>query len=133
MERKEPRATQQERSKYIVRYPDVPLLEIFPGVKSHIVSTGKITLSFLTAEPDSFVAVHRHEAEQTAIVIDGAMDLLIDGKLYHAEKGDVAIIPPNADHGVYISDRGCRVIDVFSPPRQDYAAKVEALKKSSGK
>lgn len=133
MEKKEPYATKEEFKKRIVHYADVPPLELFPDMKSHIVSTEKITLSFLTLEPNSFVAVHRHESEQTAIVTDGALDLIIEGKLYHVEKGDVATIPPNTDHGVYVSDRGCQGIDVFSPPRQDYVAKLAAVKKSLGK
>ncbi len=61
--------------------------------------------------------------------MDGAYNAIIDGKLYHLEKGDVAIIPSNIEHGAYVSDKGCRVIEVFSPPRQDLAAKLETVRK----
>ena len=133
MERKEPYATQEEYDRRVIRYQDVPLIELRPGSKSHIVSAEKITVSFLTAEPNSFGPVHRHEAEQIMIVTDGACDMIVEGKLYHIEKGDVLIFPSNMEHGSYISDRGCRVIDVFSPPRQDFVAKLEAVKKNLGK
>ena len=90
-----------------------------------------MTVSFLTMAPDSHFAIHRHEQEQIMIVIDGACDEIIEGKLYHLEKGDVAILPSNTEHGGYISDKGCRAIDVFSPPRRDFVAKLEVVKKGT--
>ena len=130
MERKEPYATEEEFNQRVIRYRDVPLIELAPGSKSHIVSTEKMTVSFLTMEPNSYFAVHHHESEQIMIVIDGACDEIIEGKLYHLEKGDVIILPPNVEHGGYISNRSCCAIDVFSPPREDFVAKLEAAKKS---
>ena len=128
MERKEPYATQEEFNKRVVRYRDVSLIELVPGGKSHIVSAEKITVSFVTAEPNCHFPIHRHESEQTVIAINGAFDEIVDGKLYHLEKGDVIIIPSNIEHGSYISDRGCRAIDIFSPPRHDLVAKLKAVK-----
>jgi len=128
MKRKEPYATQEEYNKRVVRYRDVPLIELGPGAKSHIVSAEKITLSFVTSEPNSYSAVHHHESEQITIVTDGALDQIVDGKLYHFEKGDVIITPSNVEHGTYVSDRGCRTINVFSPPRQDLVAKLTAAR-----
>ena len=78
-----------------------------------------------------YCRIHRHEQEQIMIVIDGACDEIIEGKLYHLEEGDVVILHSNTEHGGYISERSCRVIDIFCPPRQDYVAKLEAVKKGS--
>ena len=133
MERKEPYATQEEFNKRVIRYRDIPLIELVPGSKSHIVSTKRMTVSLLTMEPNSCFAAHHHESEQIMIVTDGACDMTVDGKLYHLEEGDVIILPSNLEHGTYVSDRGLRAIDVFSPPRQDIVAKLEAVKKSLGK
>ena len=130
MERKEPYATQEEFNRRVVRYQDVPLIELAPDLNSHIVSAEKITVSFVTTEPNCHLPIHRHESEQIMIVMDGAFDFIFDGKLYHLEKGDVFIIPSNIEHGSYISDRGCRVIDIFSPPRHDLVAKLKAVKRS---
>lgn len=129
MEKKEPLASQEDYKKYVVRYADVPIIELAPSFKTHIVSGDRITLSFVSAEPSAELPTHRHENEQIMIVIDGAVDFVIVGKQYHVEKGDVVVLPSNTEHGGYISDQGCRVIDVFSPPRQDYVAKLEEAKK----
>ena len=130
MERKEPYATQEDYSKYVIRYTDVPTIGLAPGIKAHIISADRITLSFANCEPNAQLPPHRHENEQMLIVMDGAVDFLIEGKQYHLEKGDVAVLPSNTEHGAYFTDRGAHVIDVFSPPRQDFVAKLEEVKKS---
>lgn len=128
MERKEPYATQEEYNQRVIHYRDVPLIELGPGSKSHIVSAERITVSFVTAEPNIYFTPHRHEPEQIVIITDGACDTILEGKLYHLEAGDVLIVPSNVEHGNYISDRGLHMIEVFSPPRQDLVAKLEAVK-----
>lgn len=130
MEKKEPAASKEEYSRYVIRFPDVPTIDLVPGIKAHIVSAEKITLSFAIGEPNAQLPPHRHPNEQMLIVLDGAMDLAIEGKRYHLEVGDVAVLPSNTEHGGYISDKGCRVIDVFSPPREDFVAKLEEVKKN---
>ncbi len=130
MEKKEPYATEEEFNKRVIRYRDVPLIELGPGAKSHLVSAERITVSFVNAEPGIYFASHRHEPEQIMIVTGGACDTVVDGKLYHLEEGDVLIIPSNMEHGNYISDRGLRMIEVFSPPRYDLVAKLEATRRA---
>ncbi len=133
MERKEPAASQEEYNKYVTRYADVPAIELTPSIKANIISAENITLSFVSAEPNAPLPAHRHENEQMLIVLDGAIDFVIEGKQYKVQKGDVMVIPSNIEHGAYFSDKGARVIDIFSPPRQDFVAKLEELKKSQGK
>jgi len=129
LERKEPYATQEEYNKSVVQYRNTPLMELIPGAKNYIVSTERITVSFVALEPDIYVTPHRHEPEQIVIVNDGARDFLVKGKLYRLEEGDVLLIPSNVEHGNYSSNRGLRMIEVFSPPRHDLVAKQKALKK----
>ena len=125
MEKKEPKATQEEYDRSITHYHDVPLIDLVPGIQSHIVSGERIMLSFLTAQPNGYMHNHRHEPEQLMVVLDGALDLVIEGKRYPMEKGDVVVLPSNVEHSAYISDQGCTVIDIFSPPREDFLAKLK--------
>jgi len=130
MERKEPYATQEEFNKRVIRYRDVPPIDLAPGIKCHLVSAEKLSIFFPIMEPNTQVPIHQHEAEQIMVVVDGACDLTADGKLYHLEEGDVFIVPSNSVHGAYVSEKGCRTIEAFAPPRYDYVEKLEALKKS---
>ncbi len=43
------------------------------------------------------------------------------------------IIPSNIKHGTYMSNKGCKILDIYSPPRQDYIAKLEEVKKHNKK
>jgi hypothetical protein len=48
MERKEPCATQEEFNRRVVRYQEVPVIEGFPAVKSHLVSAERLSVLFVT-------------------------------------------------------------------------------------
>ena len=109
----------------MIRYADIPLTELAPGSMSHLVVGEQAVVSFLTIPANSHFPVHRHEAEQIMIVLEGHMDDIIDGKLYRVGKGDVVILPSNIPHGGYIGEVDCRVIDIFAPPRADLVAKAK--------
>lgn len=130
MERKEPYATQEECNNRIIHYDDITVFKPLPGLKAHIVSSERMTVSFMTADPNVYFPIHQHEHEQIMIATDGALDLVIDGKIYPLKKGDVTVLPSNLGHGGYVSDEGYSSIEVFSPPRQDWIAKLEAVKRS---
>ena len=129
MDRKEPDASREEFDRRVVHYPDVPEVELNPGSMSRIVSSEKVMLSFLNQAPNAYFPPHRHEAEQIMIVIDGEQDEIVEGKIYHLKKGDVITLPSNIEHGGYMTEAGCRAIDIFIPPRKDLLAKLEEKKK----
>ena len=133
MERKEPYATQEELNKRVIRYRNIPPVELVPGGKAHILSSDRMTAIFVTLAPNAIVPVHHHEPEQVMIVIEGECDQLAGGKLYHLKEGDVMIYPSNAEHGTYVSDKGLRTIEFFNPIRQDYMEKLAAVKKNLDK
>ncbi len=130
MERKEPYAGQEEFNQRVIRYRDIPLVELAPDVNAHILSSERMTAIFVTLAPNAIVPKHRHEPEQIMVVVEGECDQIIGGKLYHLKEGDVVYYASNEEHGTYISNKGCRTIEFFAPVRQDYMAKLEAVKKS---
>ena len=129
MERKEPYATQEEFNQRVIRYRDIPLVELAPNVNAHILSSERMTAIFVTMAPNAIVPKHRHEPEQVMIIVAGECDQIVDGKLYHVKEGDIICYASNEEHGTYASDKGCRTIEFFSPIRQDYMEKLEIVKK----
>jgi quercetin dioxygenase-like cupin family protein len=128
--KKETRVSQDEYNKHVIRYQNLPIVEIAPGMKYQIVSAERITVGFIDAEPNSVGPNHKHEAEQILIVMDGSCEEAVEGKLFPLKKGDVLVIPSNVEHGTYMSHEGCKILDIYSPPRQDYLTKLEEVKKS---
>jgi len=127
LEKKEPYASQEEFSKRVTHYADVPVVELGSGVKAHIVSAERITVTFVTLAPSICAAVHHHENEQIMIVVNGECDFILEGKLYPMKEGDVIMVPSNMEHGAYSSDKGCQIMDIFSPPRQDFVEKLRRV------
>ena len=65
------------------------------------------------------VAMHTHPHEQTGRLLSGRLRLEIDGETHDLEPGDAWIIPADVPHeATGIED--CLVVEVFSPPREDY-------------
>ena len=118
-----PFASDGEFKRKVVHYPDIPLVELVPGSNSHLFFGDRMTVSFLTMAAGSYFPPHRHEAEQIMIVLDGYADEIVEGKLYRLQKGDVLLLPSNTEHGAYLREVDCRVIDIFSPPREDFREK----------
>lgn len=93
--------------------------EILPGYTVRFVHSERMTFAFWDVEKGSPLPAHSHPHEQVAQVIEGEYELTVDGETKRLKPGDVAIIPSNVLHsGVAISE--CKLMDVFSPVREDY-------------
>ena len=61
---------------------------------------------------------HYHaESENIYIVIEGTVEVIIEGKKYLASAGDVAFIPPGLHHSAATAgDKPARIIEIYAPP-----------------
>lgn len=117
-------ATQDERKNHISRpYDEIPQTALLENAHSHLLTGEQIMVSFLTMKAGSEFDLHTHVNEQVMIVLEGWCDQIIDGKIYHVEKGDVLYMPSGVVHGSILGDSDCKVIDIFTPVRDDYKEK----------
>ena len=58
--------------------------------------------------------------EQAGTVLSGALELTIDGETRWLAPGDVYLIPGGVKHGAQTGDTPVRVLDIFSPVREEY-------------
>ena len=68
------------------------------------------------------VPKHAHVHEQSTICLEGCLKLIVgeDGaEEYELRPGDVVMIPSNVPHAAEALEDS-RVLDVFSPPREDW-------------
>jgi quercetin dioxygenase-like cupin family protein len=120
----EPRATDEEMMKRVKRCWGLPSLQLGPGALAHLYASENMTVSFIVQQPHCTFPVHSHEPEEIVIVLEGERDAVIDGKLYRIKAGDIVTVPSWVPHGTYTHEAGCKVIEVFAPPRQDLLARV---------
>jgi quercetin dioxygenase-like cupin family protein len=91
------------------------------GAKAWILQAEKSQLVFFEFEADAKVPEHSHSYPQWGMVIDGKMELTINGKPRVCEKGDEYVIPAEARHFAKFLSR-TRVMDYFSEKNR-YKAK----------
>jgi quercetin dioxygenase-like cupin family protein len=100
-------------------FADIPVKEIAPGYLSKFIHTANNTINFIDVSAGSEVPQHQHIHEQLSFVLEGIFELTIDGQAQMLDKGMYAVIPSNVWHsGKAIT--ACKLIDVFSPVREDY-------------
>ena len=91
--------------------------EIAAGLFFRPVFAENISLNFVTFPAHSGFPAHVHPEEQISIVREGGMEIEIDGAWRTVRPGDVIVFPPNVPHAGRTTDTGCRLIDIFAPPR----------------
>jgi quercetin dioxygenase-like cupin family protein len=83
------------------------------GVRAWILQGENQQLVFFEMESSAQVPEHSHDYSQWGIMIEGEMELAIEGKARICKKGDEYLIPAHARHSARPL-RESRVIDFFS-------------------
>ena len=102
------------------------VIPIWDGVIARAVVGRGCALSVVELEPNSVVPEHSHPNEQLGLVVSGSVSFRIGEEERQLAQGGMWNIPPNVPHEVHIGPEGAVIIDVFSPPREDWQA-IEQL------
>ncbi len=94
---------------------------IFPGIQSAMEHSAQSTFGCVTLEAGVIAPLHSHPHEQWTYVLEGEMEFTLEGETQLLLPGMGALIPSNAVHGAK-AVTACKVIDVFTPVREDYRA-----------
>jgi quercetin dioxygenase-like cupin family protein len=90
-----------------------------PGWKGRYFHTASMTFAHYDFAAGSSIHAHQHPEEEVYEVIDGELEVTIDGISQIAKPGVVAIVPGNARHSVRALSDG-RLIVVDHPSRPDF-------------
>lgn len=93
---------------------------IAPGAQIRTMWGERIMISLVDLEPASHVPAHSHPHEQMGMVLEGALTMVIGGESRDLKAGDVYLVPSNLEHSASTNNVTTRVLDIFSPPRQNY-------------
>lgn len=99
---------------------NAPEQEIAPGVKIQVAWGDKIMLARVVLEPGARVPMHSHPHEQAGIVLEGEFDFTIGTQTRRVKAGDTYFIRGGVTHGCLACIGRVVVLDVFSPPREEY-------------
>ena len=98
---------------------DIKGKEIVPGLFGRFVHGETMTLSFVDIQPGARLPEHSHPHEQITYLIEGELEMVIGGEKMLLTPGMVHVIPSNVPHNAY-ARTFVRVLDAFSPVREDY-------------
>ena len=94
--------------------------ELAPGARTRTYWGDNMLLSLVEIDANSLVPLHTHPHEQGGIVVEGEMEMGIGGEVKVLKVGDMYIIPGGVEHYAKGLDRPCKVLDVFSPVREEF-------------
>jgi len=106
---------------YFVDEDDMSRKSIAPGVDISVAGGEKAQMSFVSLTPGSQVPLHDHPHEQMGFVVEGEFVMVIGEESRTIKKGDKYVIPCGVKHGVPEVKVHSLALDIFSPPREDYA------------
>jgi quercetin dioxygenase-like cupin family protein len=96
------------------------VVERLPGWRGRYFHTQNMTFAHYEFTCGAAIHEHHHPEEEVYEVIEGSLELTIDGVAQVASCGVVAIVPANARHSVRALTDG-KLIVVDSPARRDFA------------
>jgi quercetin dioxygenase-like cupin family protein len=102
-----------------INYNTKNKLDIFPGVHSAMEHSAQISYGCVSLDEGVIVPEHSHPHEQWTYIVEGQMEFTLEGEMQLLLPGMGAYIPSNAKHGA-VAVTACKVIDVFTPVREDY-------------
>lgn len=98
---------------------DIDSKEMVPGFHGKFIHTDNLTFSHWDIEAGAILPEHTHPHEQITMVIEGKLELSLDGETRVLTPGQVAVILGDVPHtGQALTS--CRVVDIFYPSRDDY-------------
>lgn len=94
--------------------------QLAEGLETRIFPGENVMLSVVRVAPNKAGEIHRHPEEQWGLLLEGSGVRTQDGVEHAVRAGDFWQTPGNVPHGFTAGPDGAVVLDVFSPPREEY-------------
>ena len=95
-------------------------LELVPGARTRTFWGEQMLFSLVEVDADSEVPLHTHPHEQGGIIVEGELEMGVDGEVKLLKPGDMYIIPGNVEHYARAYTTKAKALDIFSPVREEF-------------
>lgn len=104
----------------ITLYKNIKPVSVLPGLQRRTLAQGQsLMICEFAFDAHVEVPIHSHPHEQVGYLVEGRVEMNIDGEKNELVKGDSYYDPSNIPHGV-VTLEPTVIIDTFYPPREDY-------------
>jgi quercetin dioxygenase-like cupin family protein len=100
---------------------ELPVVERLPGWRGRYFDSASMTFAHYEFDAGSSIHEHCHVQEEVYEIVEGELDLTVEGVTKRLRPGIVGIVPANARHSVRAVSSG-RLIVVDYPLREGIAA-----------
>lgn len=107
----------------VVRYGEAAVTTIRPGVGRRLGHTEHlmmVVMDFDDGPQDAPDPPHAHPHEQASYVAEGEILFFLDGRPERLGPGDLFLVPPGAPHAIQLLTPHARLVDCFTPIRDDF-------------
>jgi quercetin dioxygenase-like cupin family protein len=98
----------------------IPVEKVSDGIERQLFVGNLMMICRFRFKPFLVTPEHDHPHEQMTIVERGKVRFFVEGKEQIATAGDVLHFPSKCWHGATMMDEEVVLIDIFSPPREDF-------------
>ena len=101
------------------RWDSVAAEQLTESIERRMIVGSKAMLVRWEFRKGAVAARHSHPHEQIVIMVKGKLRLVVGSTEILMESNDIVVIPPDTPHEARAIENTI-VIDVFSPPREDF-------------
>ena len=94
--------------------------ELAPGINAKTFWGEQMLAAVVDLDANVHLPLHSHPHEQVGIVIEGEIEFNVAGEVKRLHPGEVYVIPGGVEHEARTFDVPVKVMDVFSPVREEY-------------
>jgi unsaturated pyranuronate lyase len=104
----------------ILKSKDAKPVNMLPGLtRKTLAQSQAMMICEFKFDAQVTIPIHTHPHDQVGYLVEGHVEMTIDGKKFDLVKGDSYSAPSNVPHGVFTLEPSI-IVDTFSPPREDY-------------
>lgn len=94
--------------------------DLVSGVHARTFWGENLMLAVVDLDAQAVIPPHSHPHEQGGIVLEGEVEFTIAGETRMLKPGNLYIIPGGVEHSVIVGSEPAKVMDIFSPVREEY-------------
>lgn len=106
----------------VVNWSEIPEEDVRRGVRRRGYATDEVMLMWNVVEEGMELKPHSHEDfDQLVCIYEGRCNYYVEGVPHEMGPGSMMLVPAGAEHYIEPLESPCANLDVFVPPREDYA------------
>jgi quercetin dioxygenase-like cupin family protein len=94
--------------------------DIAPGVHIRTFWGEKLLQAVVKLDANTLLAPHSHPHEQISYMLEGEVEFHVADESRWLHAGEIVVIPGGVEHYLLVGPQDARILDTFSPVREEF-------------